>query len=631
MLYLRSETDAAEEVLRGAFRDEAPGTSDDALVAAWLSSTLWSRGDVDEAERVADVALECAQASGDPSARAAAHVAAALAAASRGDREQNERQYRLALHAATNAADLVQLARIHANLSSRAAEEGDYDGSIKEADLAIRAGAGHNLFGALATSNKAEALMHRGELEEARALLSEAIEMFTSLGSLLVCAPYTQLGALEAERGELVRARTTLERALRLAEQSDDVHSMVFANAGLAWILAPDDLENARRYALDAVSRATSLERAHALCASSWVALASGDREEASRIAIETQAEAHRTGDRPALARAYELGAAAAEPTDQNQLEEAAKLWRDVGDPIASQRAELMLAACRGEASRVEQLREELARRGAQPEFGVASLVLGARKRQSTVAITTLGRFAVSRSGAAIAPAEWQSRKARDLLKLLATRRGHSITRDAAAEALWPNEDAGPLSNRLSVALSTLRKVLDPQRSHPADHFIAADSRSLALRTDRVRLDVIGFLDAAKAGVALASDAAWPAAESELRRAESLYTGEFLEEDAYEDWAVDCREEARAQVQEITRLLARAASSRDDDEEAVRYLRRLLERDPYDGDGWTALMGALLRLRRYGEARRQHTVYARRMRELGVSPAPLARTIDARP
>ena len=59
--------------------------------------------------------------------------------------------------------------------------------------------------------------------------------------------------------------------------------------------------------------------------------------------------------------------------------------------------------------------------------------------------------------------AAWQSRKARDLLKLLVARRGHPMTREAAAEAMWPGEDPEPLGNRLSVALSTIRKVLDPR------------------------------------------------------------------------------------------------------------------------------------------------------------------------
>jgi Flp pilus assembly protein TadD len=63
--------------------------------------------------------------------------------------------------------------------------------------------------------------------------------------------------------------------------------------------------------------------------------------------------------------------------------------------------------------------------------------------------------------------------------------------------------------------------------------------------------------------------------------------------------------------------------------QATRHLRRLLERDPYDADAWTALLAAQLRLRRYGEARRQHAIYARRMSELDVPPVPLARITDS--
>ena len=307
------------------------------LVVAWLSSTLWGRGEVLDAAKVADVALRQAEACGDPAARAAAHVAAALAAASRGARDQNERHYRLALSASSRAGDSVHLARIDGNLSSRAAEEGDYPSAIREADLAISAGAGHSLFSALAMSNKAEALMHTGEFEEARALLLQAIEMFANLGSLLVCAPYTQLGALDAERGDFARARTSLQRAYRLAEEGDDVHSLVFALAGLAGILGDDDPDTARRYAIEAATRATSLERAHALCVWSWVELASGNRDEAARLASEAQAEARRTDDIPSLARALELSGAACWPADQEQLEAADQAVAPPGRPNRDQ------------------------------------------------------------------------------------------------------------------------------------------------------------------------------------------------------------------------------------------------------------------------------------------------------
>src|SRR5581483_1704522 len=108
-----------------------------------------------------------------------------------------------ALSAAAQANDPVALARIHANLSSKAVEEGDYERAVQEAEKALSAGAGHNMFGAIAISNKAEALLHIGELDEARALVIQATEMFSGLGSLMAAAPYTVLGAIEHERGDL--------------------------------------------------------------------------------------------------------------------------------------------------------------------------------------------------------------------------------------------------------------------------------------------------------------------------------------------------------------------------------------------------------------------------------------------
>jgi ATP/maltotriose-dependent transcriptional regulator MalT/DNA-binding SARP family transcriptional activator len=630
LLYLRSELDSAFGVL-SAGHTEGPGTSDDALVSAWLGATLWARGDVEAANRVAIVALRQAEASGDHAARAAAHVAISMAAASRGEPERNERHSRLALSAALQAGDSGLLARIHNNRSSKALEDGDYQRAVEEADAALATGAGHNVYATLAMSNKAQALIRNGALDEARALLMQSIDRFSSLGSLLMCAPYTLLAHIDAERGDYVRARMSFERGQRMAEDAADVHAIAQALSGLAWVLAQDDPDRARTHAADAVAHATVLERPEALNASAWVELCAANRGAAADLAGQAEALARRTGDRPSLARALELRGATAEPPDERLLDAAAVLWHEVGDPVAARRTELALAGCRGELDRIDSLRAELLGFGVKPEVGVAGFVLALRLGAAEVTITTLGRFSVARGGQPIPLAAWQSRKARDVLKLLAARRGRPVTRDAAAELLWPGEDAGPLSNRLSVALSTVRRVLDPERSHDPDYFIAADRHALSLRTDRVNLDVTRFMQAAEDGLGLVSRGDRTAAERRLREAESLYTGDFLEEDQYEDWTVDCREEARSAAQQVTRLLARAAVERGDEEEATRHLLRLLERDPYDADAWTALVGSQLRLRRFGEARRQHAAYARRMAELAISPVPLARTVDARP
>lgn len=623
LLYQRGESETALEVLSAAHQ-AGDHTSDSALVSAWLSSTQWSRGEPRRAAETASIARRQAQASGDPAALAAAHVACALAAASSGDRERNERHYRAALAAATEAGDSNQLARIHANLSSRALEEGDYAGAIAEADTALQVGAGHAFYAALATCNKGEALMSLGELDDAHAAFVEALAVYSDLGSLMASWPETMLGVLYRERGDLTRARLAFERGERLAERSEDAHTLVFAHCGLARTLAGDDPSRGRAHARKAIELASSLERAQALCAAAWVELCAGDREAAAAMAGDAESEARATGDRPSLADALALRGIASRPPDGHLLTVAVELWAAIGNVIAQRRALLVLANCRGDAAAATELRQELAARGVVADLDPSWAPALSEPGTGGVAIATLGRFAVLRDRERVTPSEWQSRKARDLLKLLVARQGRPITRDAAAEALWPGEPAAPLSNRLSVALSTLRRVLDPARSHPPDHFVTADRRTLALRVDRVTVDVIEFLRTANDAFALEADGDAGRAERLLREAEKLYTGDFLEEDLYEDWAVDCRETARAGALQVSRLLARAAARRGDDETACRHLRRLLEGDPYDEDAWIALIAAQSRLRRYGEARRQHAIYARRMAELEVEPVALA-------
>ncbi|MEV0197192.1 BTAD domain-containing putative transcriptional regulator [Nonomuraea sp. NPDC050691] len=172
-------------------------------------------------------------------------------------------------------------------------------------------------------------------------------------------------------------------------------------------------------------------------------------------------------------------------------------------------------------------------------------------------------------------------RKARDLLTWLACQRGRPVAREAAMEILWPGEDPASCSNRLSVALSTVRSVLDPHRKFGPGDLVAAEAR---------------------------------------------YTGDVCEDSPYAEWLEPLREEARAVHQALLRELASRAEEADDPDRAVRYLLRLLERDAYDEAAHLDLVRTLTGARRHGEARRRYRLYAEAMRELDVEPAPLSRT-----
>lgn len=225
------------------------------------------------------------------------------------------------------------------------------------------------------------------------------------------------------------------------------------------------------------------------------------------------------------------------------------------------------------------------------------------------VMVRTLGGFRVERHGVPVLRAEWRSRKARQLLKMLVSQRGRPLHREQAIEALWPDTDVADLSNRLAVALSTLRSVLDPEKSHEADHYVESGDDTIRLRLEHVAVDLELFLHFAASASTI----------GELKKTEEIYRGGFLVEDLYEDWAGPTREEARAMY--LTLLRRRAEISQDlHPAEAMEALLRILEVDPFDETAHLDLIQALEMAGRHGEAGRARTRYEETMAEIGVTP-----------
>jgi DNA-binding SARP family transcriptional activator len=180
---------------------------------------------------------------------------------------------------------------------------------------------------------------------------------------------------------------------------------------------------------------------------------------------------------------------------------------------------------------------------------------------------------------------------------------------------LWPDEGVANLDARLSVAASLLRKALGKAGG---SQVIAGDRERLWLDRAAVTIDVEDFLDEAARGLEAGMS---PEADLHLGAAQAAYAGEFLDEDAYADWAVALREEARAAYVAVARRLAERAAARGDHETAVRQLLRVLERDAFDEPAHLALVGELAAGRHHGEARRMYRGYVARMAEIGVEPA----------
>jgi DNA-binding SARP family transcriptional activator len=227
--------------------------------------------------------------------------------------------------------------------------------------------------------------------------------------------------------------------------------------------------------------------------------------------------------------------------------------------------------------------------------------------------------FQVVREGLPVPHTEWKSKKARDLLKILVARR-RPTPRDQLMELLWPEVEPAVAGNRLSVLLSTVRDVLQPQPA--GDSPLVTTGGAVSLNHAEISVDVEDFLHQAAAALDV-DRAKEPDATARLEAAVAAHTGDFLEEDPYQEWASGLAEEVRAAHIALLRALSTRLRDAGDTDAVVRYTLRLLERDCYDEEAYFTLIGVLLDAGRLGEARRHHQIYVRRMTEIDVPPSPL--------
>jgi ATP/maltotriose-dependent transcriptional regulator MalT/DNA-binding SARP family transcriptional activator len=625
---------AYDEAL-GVFARYEAGPDDDpvdcALLSAYVASSQYHRGNVAEARAASRDALERAQAVGDQRALAAAHTAMGFTDELENHPTEASAQYTLALAAAERAGDALQMVRI---LNARGALElelGRFEPALELLVEAVRLGdmVGFASFHARALVNRGRARQGIGRFEEAMADVTTARGIYERIGSSQVAYALTREGAMHALRGDSFLARAAFENAVRSARSTGDAATLAPALIGLAQALVLDDPETAESMADEALTLGRDLSPVTILLGAGRVALARGDRARAESLARDATAAARIRRDDPGMAAGLELEALTATEPDRAiaLVEEAATVWLRSPAPYGIARNRLVFAriagGAEGRAAAVEAGRAFRSMGARGPAADAEEIVEAIdRANRPAIRIQSLGRFRVLREGEVVPTTAWQSKKARDLLKILVARRGKPTTRDTFFELLWPDEDPEPLGNRLSVALATVRAVLDPDKRFAAEWFVPADKSAIGLDLEHVELDVELFLAAAANAERLVRNGDAAGARASRAEAERLYGGDFLEEDPYEDWAVALREEAQATYISLARTLAEDAAATGDADGATRFYLRILERDPFDEGAHLGLVAALVAAGRHGEARRRYGFYAAKMEEISVEAAP---------
>lgn len=622
-VYMWGDSDDALAILRRGRLSGSPG-ADEAILLAWTAAAHWLTGNESGCGDHAARAYEIAATTDDSRALASAHVALALTAHLTGDPVGLAAHYGRALQLAEDCGDTVQVLRIRVNLAAGLEQEGRLAEALAvlgpAVELARSVGLTNTL--ALALANEG-ALLHRlGRLDDAAASYQLAVQAYQRMHSQKVAYPLTGLGDLHRERGQVAQAKAAYQEALRAAiDDGNNRQGMVPALAGLARLVAETDALEAAELAERAVGSARGHWVTTALVARAWVAWHASRPADVRKDAEAAADVAARHRNRTGLAQALEVRAAGSDdPSSARQaLLEALAIWTDSGAEVEADRIRVAL-------SRLEGCDDDrrLLGRLAESRLVAAGVVpppVRAPGAPAQVEIRVLGGFTVLVNGRALPPAAWQSRKARELLRVLIARRGRPVPRDELADLLWgpvPAAERDKVSHRLSVALSTLRTVLDPGRCASADYYIVASQNNIAVDLGRLTLDVEDLFAQARYGFRLRERGELTDAVAVLAAADGAYRGDAFADDPYQDSAVPLREEARATHLRILRALVELTRQTGEIEDTVQYLGRLLSVDPYDEQAHRDLVGALFDAGRHGEASRAFRRYAEAMHELGI-------------
>ena len=230
--------------------------------------------------------------------------------------------------------------------------------------------------------------------------------------------------------------------------------------------------------------------------------------------------------------------------------------------------------------------------------------------------IHTLGSFQIAVDGVPIADNRWPRRKPQLLVKLLALQPRHQLHREQIVELLWPELDHASANNNLHKTIHMARRVLEPDlKSGSASRFIFTQGQQVTLSAPlKLWVDVEEF-------ERRAADALRGKEIETARAALSLYGGDLLSEDLYEDWAMAKREKLRGLHRDLLAWMARLYESRKQLPQSIECLKTLLGQDDTDEEAHRHLM------RLYAMTGSRHQA----LRQYQLCSDTIRRELDAEP
>ncbi len=240
--------------------------------------------------------------------------------------------------------------------------------------------------------------------------------------------------------------------------------------------------------------------------------------------------------------------------------------------------------------------------------------------------IFTLGQFGLAASEQGLHVAGWKRKQAALVLKCLLSNLDKPVHRETLIEWLWPNLDPRIGWQRLKVNISSLRSEL--RKGGVNSDIIETVGQSYLLRSSAVWVDADEFVKLVAAGWKLLKADNQSDALSRFEEAETLYRGDFFEDEPFAEWCVVERERLREGHLDMLAGLAACYADTGRYTEAARVCQKALSTDPCRENFVRTLMESLVKLNRPDWAR-AHFISWHRTLDNDYDLQPTEQTLEA--
>ncbi len=230
--------------------------------------------------------------------------------------------------------------------------------------------------------------------------------------------------------------------------------------------------------------------------------------------------------------------------------------------------------------------------------------------------IVTLGGWQVRVGARSLEKQALRQRRSGELLGLLLTSPGRSLSFDQVADVLWPEKSSSAAQALFHHATSTLRRALEPDlpEKFPSRYLEVSEGQVTLRLPPASTVDFETF-------EARYRQRDWAAALA-------AYSGEFLPEYRYADWAVALRQRLAQWCQHALLAVAEAAFEKGHFQESLEACQKVLALEPWQEQAALLGMRACLGLENRSGALRLYKTLEKSLRDdLGVEPQDALQTL----